>query len=104
MAIFDVTVLSEENKQIYHEKVFAMDEDTAMDQVLDELDKKGVPYGICMAEEMGQWSNEGVEDVVDEMLAILSDRDMLVRNQEMEQAQVKLNRIYRYGLKGTEGQ
>ena len=54
MAIFDVTVLSEENKEIYHEKVFAMDEDTAMDQVLDELDKKGVPYGICMAEEMGQ--------------------------------------------------
>ena len=41
-------------KEIYHEKVFAMDEDTAMDQVLDELDKKGVPYGICMAEEMGQ--------------------------------------------------
>ena len=38
----------------YHEKVFAMDEDTAMDQVLGELDKKGVPYGICMAEEMGQ--------------------------------------------------
>lgn len=54
MAIIDVTVLSEENKQIYHEKVFAMDEDTAMDQVLDELDKKGVSYGICMAEEMGQ--------------------------------------------------
>lgn len=51
MAIFDVTVLSEE---IYHEKVFAMDEDTAMDQMLDELDKKGVLYGICMAEEMGQ--------------------------------------------------
>nr|WP_321152101.1 hypothetical protein [uncultured Acetatifactor sp.] len=41
---------------------------------------------------------------MDEMLAILSDRDMLVRKQEMEQAQVKLNRIYRYGLKGTEGQ
>ena len=54
MAIFDVTVLSEENREIYHEKVFAMDEDTAMDQVLGELDKKGVPYGICMAEEMGQ--------------------------------------------------
>ena len=38
---------------------------------------------------------------MDEMLAILSDRDMLVRKQEMEQAQVKLNR---YGLKGTEEQ
>lgn len=54
MAIFDMTVLSEENKQIYHEKVFAMDEDTAMDQVLDELDKKSVPYGICMTKEMEQ--------------------------------------------------
>ena len=54
MAIFGVTVFSEENKEIFHEKVFSIDEDTAMNRVLDELDKKGVPYGICMAEEMGQ--------------------------------------------------
>lgn len=33
-------------------KCFHINEDTAMNQVLDELDKKGVPYGICMAEEM----------------------------------------------------
>ena len=51
-----------------------------------------------------RYTEPRIEDVVDEMLAILSDRDMLVRKQEMEQAQVKLNRIYRYGLKGTEEQ
>lgn len=39
-----------------------------------------------------------VEDVVDEMLAILSDRESLVRKHEMETAQTKINEIYRNGL------
>ena len=51
--IYDVTVFSEENdREIYHEKVMAVDEDTAIDQVTDALDKKGMPYGVCMAEEI----------------------------------------------------
>ncbi len=51
--IYDVTVFSEENdREIYHEKVMAVDEDTAMDQVTDALDQKEVPYGVCMAEEL----------------------------------------------------
>lgn len=45
-----------------------------------------------------------IEDVVDEMLAILSDRDLLVRKHELEQAQAKLNKIYRYGLNEAEEQ
>ncbi len=53
MPIFDVTIFSEDNnEEIYHEKVFAIDEDTAIDQVTDMLDKKGLPYGLCMAEEI----------------------------------------------------
>lgn len=37
-------------------------------------------------------------EVVDEMLAILSDRNALIRKKEMEQAQAKINEIYEYGL------
>ena len=37
-------------------------------------------------------------EVVDEMLAILSDRDALIKKKEMEQAQVKINEIYEFGL------
>lgn len=38
------------------------------------------------------------EDVVDEMLAILSDREAIIQKKEMEAAQAKINRIYREGL------
>lgn len=38
------------------------------------------------------------EDIVDEMLAILSDRNSLIQKHEMEEAQAKINRIYRNGL------
>ena len=38
------------------------------------------------------------EDVVDEMLAILSDRDQLIRKKEIERAQEAINEIYRNGL------
>ena len=37
-------------------------------------------------------------EVVDEMLAILSDRNALMRKKESEQAQAKINEIYRFGL------
>ena len=51
--IYDVTVFSEEDdREIYHEKVLALDEETAIDQVTDVLDKKGMSYGMCMAEEI----------------------------------------------------
>lgn len=38
------------------------------------------------------------EEVVDEMLAILSDRNALVQKKEAEQAQAKINEIYQFGL------
>ena len=37
-------------------------------------------------------------EVVDEMLAILSDRNAIMQKKEMEQAQAKINQIYRFGL------
>lgn len=43
-------------------------------------------------------TNPRIEDLVDEMLAILSDRDAIIRKKEMEQAQAVLNDIYNNGL------
>ena len=37
-------------------------------------------------------------EVVDEMLAILSDRNAIMRKKEAEQAQAKISEIYRFGL------
>ena len=38
------------------------------------------------------------EDVVDEMLAILSDRNAIIQKKELEHAQTTINKIYREGL------
>ena len=38
------------------------------------------------------------EDVVDEMLAILSDRNAIMQKKELEHAQATINEIYRKGL------
>lgn len=43
-------------------------------------------------------SNPRMEDLVDEMLAILSDRDAIIQKKEMEHAQAVINEIYRNGL------
>ena len=43
-------------------------------------------------------SDPRIEDLVDEMLAILSDRDAIIQKKEMEHAQAAINEIYRNGL------
>lgn len=43
-------------------------------------------------------SNPRLEDLVDEMLAILSDRDAIIQKKEMEHAQAVINEIYKNGL------
>ena len=43
-------------------------------------------------------SNPRIEDLIDEMLAILSDRKALIQKKELEHAQATINRIYREGL------
>ena len=45
-------------------------------------------------------SEPGIEDVVDEMLAIQSDRNAIIQKKELEQAQAAINRMYREGLEG----
>ena len=37
-------------------------------------------------------------EIVDEMLAILSDRNAIIKKKEAEQAQAKINELYRFGL------
>ncbi len=37
-------------------------------------------------------------EVVDEMLAILSDRNAIMKKKEMEQAQAKINELYMFGM------
>ena len=43
-------------------------------------------------------SDPRIEDLVDEMLAILSDRDAIIQKKEMEHAQAVINENYRNGL------
>ena len=43
-------------------------------------------------------TNPRIEDLVDEMLAILSDRDAIIQKKEMEHAQAVITEIYRNGL------
>ena len=42
--------------------------------------------------------NPRIEDLVDEMLAILSDRDAIIQKKEMEHAQAVISKMYRDGL------
>ena len=43
-------------------------------------------------------SNPRMEDVVDEMLAIFSDRDAIIQKKELEHAQSVVNDVYNRGL------
>ena len=45
-----------------------------------------------------RYTNPKIEDLVDEMLAILSDRQQIIQKKEMEQAQAVMNDVYRNGL------
>ena len=45
-----------------------------------------------------RYSNPKIEDLIDEMLAILSDRNEIIQKNEMEHAQAFINEIYRNGL------
>ena len=43
-------------------------------------------------------TNPRIEDLVDEMLAILSDRQAIIQKKELEHAQAVMNDVYRNGL------
>ena len=42
-------------------------------------------------------SNPRIEDLIDEMLAILSDRNAIIQKKEVEQAQSVINDVYQNG-------
>lgn len=46
--------------------------------------------------------NPRIEDLVDEMLAILSDRDRIIEKKETERAQAVINDIYMNGFPDQE--
>lgn len=43
---------------------------------------------------LSHYSNLPVVEIVDEMLAILSDRNAIMRKKELEHAQAKINELY----------
>ena len=45
-----------------------------------------------------RYTEPRLEDVIDEMIAILSDREEIIKKKEMEQSQAVINEIYRSGL------
>ena len=45
-----------------------------------------------------RYTEPRLEDVVDEMIAILSDREEIIKKKEMEQSQAVITEIYRNGL------
>ena len=45
-----------------------------------------------------RYTEPRLEDVIDEMIAILSDREEIIKKKEMEHAQAVINEIYRNGL------
>lgn len=82
-------------------------------EVYNTLLKMGYNLGFCeiiskqmctdwTATRMLGYLNQGgslrEEDIVDEMLGILSDRDSIIQKKEMEYYQNKINEIYNRGL------
>ena len=45
-----------------------------------------------------RYTEPRLEDVIDELIAILSDREEIIKKKEMEQSQAVINEIYRNGL------
>ena len=45
-----------------------------------------------------RYTEPRLEDVIDEMIAILSDREEIIKKKEMEQSKAVINEIYRNGL------
>ena len=84
------------------------------DELYRVLQRKGYPDDFCreiaykqmnkdytamrMLGYLYRISDPRPEDVVDEMLAILSDRNAIIQKKEMEHAQTIMNRVYIDGL------
>ena len=87
---------------------------TKTDELYELLLSKGSPPPFCqeiashtlntdftatrMSGYLYRGSEPSLEMVVDEMLAIVSDRDRLIRKKETERAQAVINDVYTNGL------
>lgn len=82
-------------------------------QLYDMLLKRGYPEALCelitrnlntdytatrMIGYLSHYSELPELEIVDEMLAILSDRNAIMQKKEVEHAQTKINEMYRFGL------
>ena len=88
--------------------------ESRQDELYDALQLKGYPEDFCreiayrqmntdytatrMLGYLYRISEPRPEDVVDEMLAILSDRNAIIQKKELEHAQTTTNKVYREGL------
>ena len=88
--------------------------ESRQDELYDALQLKGYPEDFCreiayrqmntdytatrMLGYLYRISEPRPEDVVAEMLAILSDRNAIIQKKELEHAQTTINKIYREGL------
>ena len=84
------------------------------DELYKALQQKGYPDSLCreiaykqmntdytatrMIGYLSHYSDLPDVEVVDEMLAILSDRNEIIKKKESEQAQARISEIYRFGL------
>ena len=84
------------------------------DELYKALQQKGYPDSLCreiaykqmntdytatrMIGYLSHYSDLPDVEVVDEMLAILSDRNELIKKKESEQAQARISELYRFGL------
>ena len=87
--------------------------ESRQDELYDALQLKGYPEDFCreiayrqmntdytatrMLGYLYRISEPRPEDVVDEMLAILSDRNAIIQKKELEHAQTTINKVYREG-------
>ena len=82
-------------------------------QLYQILVERGYPQNLCdlitrnlntdytasrMIAYLSHYSYLPEVEVVDEMLAILSDRNAIMQKKEMERTQEKINELYRFGL------
>lgn len=82
-------------------------------QLYDMLLNRGYPEALCelitrnlntdytasrMIGYLSHYSELPELEIVDEMLAILSDRNGIMQKKEVEHTQAKINEMYRFGL------
>ena len=88
--------------------------ESRQDELYDALQLKGYPEDFCreiayrqmntdytatrMLGYLYRISEPRPEVVLDEMLAILSDRNAIIQKKELEHAQTTINKVYREGL------